>query len=103
VTDDIAALLLAESPDALILTTGDGNIVHWGVGARAMLGYSSDEVLGRNLDELVVPLDHLEEAGRILRGVIRSRATRRLPASRARAGARATAGRATRSRSRWPR
>jgi PAS domain S-box-containing protein len=56
-----AAALLADSPDALIVLTLDGQIVSWGSGAQRVFGYSSEEALGRTMIDLVVPADHMHD------------------------------------------
>ena len=57
------ALVLQDSPDAAIITSLQGDILHWGRGAERVFGYSSEEAVGQRLDELVVPLNRTEEAG----------------------------------------
>ena len=59
--EDAVALMTSESPDALLLMTTQGRVVHWSNGARAIFGYSSDEARGLLLSDLVVPSDHAEE------------------------------------------
>lgn len=54
-TTDFGTLILNETPDAVVLTTLDGKVVCWTNGARTVFGYSSEEALGRQLDELIVP------------------------------------------------
>ncbi len=65
-----AELLLVETPDAVILTTADGRVVSWGCGAEAIFGYAPAEVVGRSLDDLIIPPDRLEEERRMLAQVI---------------------------------
>jgi PAS domain S-box-containing protein len=52
---DFGTLILNESPDAVVLTTLDGEVVCWTNGARSVFGYSEDEAVGRRLVELIVP------------------------------------------------
>ena len=54
---DVPSRLLDESPDALIATDGDGQVVYWSKGAEDILGYGSEEALGQSLSALVVPED----------------------------------------------
>jgi PAS domain S-box-containing protein len=54
-TIDFGTLILNETPDAVVLTTTDGVVVCWTNGAQALFGYSSEEAVGRRLDELIVP------------------------------------------------
>jgi PAS domain S-box-containing protein len=58
--DSIAGLNVA-SPDALVLLTDAGAIVHWSQGAREIFGYAPDEALGLMLVDLVTPADQAEE------------------------------------------
>jgi len=52
---DFGTLILNETPDAVVLTSLEGEVVCWTNGARAMFGYSSDEALGCRLGELIAP------------------------------------------------
>jgi len=63
---EAVALMTSQSPDALILLTSQGRIVHWSSGANAIFGYDIDEARGRSLSELVVPADRAEEQARRL-------------------------------------
>jgi PAS domain S-box-containing protein len=54
-------LLLDENPDAVIVTTPDGNIVSWNRGAEAMYGFAEAEVLGQLLRQVIVPPAHINE------------------------------------------
>ena len=59
--DDAFALMASESPDALVLMTTQGHVLHWSKGAHAIFGYRRDEARGIALNDLVVPRDHTEE------------------------------------------
>jgi PAS domain S-box-containing protein len=63
---DFSTLLLDESPDAVIATSGGGEVMYWSKGAEALFGYASAEALGRKIDDLIVPPDRIEEERRIL-------------------------------------
>lgn len=58
--------VLDASPDAIIGTTAEGEILYWSAGAEMTFGYSSDEANGRSLNELVTPADRLDEEASIL-------------------------------------
>jgi protein-histidine pros-kinase len=58
---DYLKMLVEETPDALIATAPDGKVLYWNKGAQKTFGYSSQEALGRILDDLVVPPDRIEE------------------------------------------
>jgi protein-histidine pros-kinase len=47
-------LLLDENPDAVIITTASGTVVHWNRGAERMYGYAAAEVLQRRLADLIL-------------------------------------------------
>jgi len=57
------ALITTQSPDALILLTNQGRVLHWNCGAVAIFGYGVDEACDRLFNDLVVPADHAEEQG----------------------------------------
>jgi PAS domain S-box-containing protein len=50
---DFGTLVLNETPDAVIVTLLDGEVVYWTNGARRMFGYASEEAIGRRLAELI--------------------------------------------------
>ncbi len=58
-------MLFEESPDALVLESGDGSgvyrILRTNKGFTKLFGYSVEEAEGRTLNELVVPREYLEE------------------------------------------
>jgi PAS domain S-box-containing protein len=59
--DEALALMASQSPDALILLTPQGQVVHWNRGADAIFGYGLAEVRDRSLSDLVVPVDRMDE------------------------------------------
>jgi PAS domain S-box-containing protein len=63
---DFGKLLLDESPDAVIAMDLEGCILYWSKGAEVMFGYDGAAVLGRSLDELIVPREMVEEERRRL-------------------------------------
>jgi PAS domain S-box-containing protein len=70
--DDAFALMASESPDALVLMTTQGHVLHWSKGAHAIFGYPRDEARGVLLNDLVVPVDHAEEQRRRLEETLAS-------------------------------
>ena len=56
-----AERLLNESADAVVVTTTGTEITFWSKGAEAVFGFCSDEAVGRRLEELIIPLDRIEE------------------------------------------
>ena len=71
-----------ESPDAVLVLTEAGQILHWSAGATAIFGYTDTEAVGQLLTVLTVPADRLAEEARVLaqtlvRGAHRFEALRR--------------------------
>ena len=62
---DFEALSLREAPDAVIVATVDGEVLHWSAGATAVFGHAHDEALGRNLRDLIVPPERAGEEARL--------------------------------------
>ncbi len=58
---DVIDLLRTEFPDAAIVTTGDGVVVYWSLGALNVYGYAETEVAQHKLVELIVPPTHAHE------------------------------------------
>src|ERR1043166_3323409 len=63
-------LLLEKSPDALIASTPEGNVLYWNQGAEQMFGYNAEEAVNHSLNDLVVPAERVEEEARIIREAI---------------------------------
>jgi len=55
---DFGTLILNETPDAVIVTSPEGEVVCWTQGATATFGYRSEEALGHQLDSLIMPPAH---------------------------------------------
>src|SRR5260221_11121833 len=64
---DFGQMLLDESPDAVIATSRDGEVLYWSKGAETLFGYTGAEAVGPAVNDLVVPPDLIEEERRILR------------------------------------
>jgi PAS domain S-box-containing protein len=60
-TPDIASLLWGASPDAIIVASTAGQVLHWNEAATSVFGYAGHEVLNRRLADLIVPKDRLAE------------------------------------------
>jgi PAS domain S-box-containing protein len=69
---DISTLLLNETPDVIVATTLEGAIVYWNKGAESMFGFTSAEVEGRSLSDLVVPPDRIGEDRKFLEEALAS-------------------------------
>jgi PAS domain S-box-containing protein len=59
---NLAALLADEAPDAAIITTAEGEVLHWNKGAESIFGYTQAEALGRSVHELIIP-DNRHDVG----------------------------------------
>jgi protein-histidine pros-kinase len=68
--DGFAVALVDESPDALIALTPDGKILFWNRGACDIFGFSTEEAVGRSLDQMVIPEDRRDEAQRAIKQVL---------------------------------
>ncbi|MGC8908596.1 MAG: PAS domain S-box protein, partial [Desulfomonilaceae bacterium] len=55
-------MLFEQSPDAIAVVDMDNRVERVNEAFTALFGYSKDEVHGKSLDELVVPVDRREEA-----------------------------------------
>jgi PAS domain S-box-containing protein len=69
------ALLIKESPDALIALAPNGSVLFWSTGAETIFGFSCEEARGRSLEELVVPPAQREEARQAMRDVLEQGST----------------------------
>jgi protein-histidine pros-kinase len=67
---DFGQLLLDESPDAVIATTPEGEVIHWNRAAETIFGWPGAEAVGRPLRDLIVPADRLEEEEKLRRKVL---------------------------------
>ena len=74
---DLERQLFAQIPDAIIATTTEGLIIYWNPGAEAIFGYSSQEVIGLSINELIVPAERIKEEDELLREALRFGASTR--------------------------
>ena len=54
--------VLGAAPDAIVTLDARHRIVEWNPGAERLFGYSQEEVIGQNIDDLVTSPDAFEEA-----------------------------------------
>lgn len=69
---DFENLVLQEMPDAVMVLTPEGHVIHWTSGAERVFGYSGNEATGRMLTDLLVPPERIEEERRCLRTLLSS-------------------------------
>jgi PAS domain S-box-containing protein len=55
--EDLQAVLVEETADALIATTPEGKVEFWSRGAEATFGYTAQEAVGQTLTNLIAPPD----------------------------------------------
>ena len=65
--------VLFSSSNAIVATDSAASIVEWSPGAEKIFGWRRDEVLGRNIDDVVIRADHRAEAIRIQQEAIGGR------------------------------
>lgn len=65
-----AERLVDESPDALLALSTSGRVLSWNRGAEAIFGYAASEAIGKTLDDLIVPEDHVLQAREQLKAVV---------------------------------
>lgn len=58
---DFASLLWGASPDAIIVTSPAGEVLHWNEAAVSTFGYTGEQALGRRLADLIIPPDRRAE------------------------------------------
>ncbi|MFQ5813869.1 MAG: GAF domain-containing protein, partial [Anaerolineae bacterium] len=54
--------VLGAAPDAIVTLDAHHRVVEWNAGAERLFGYSQEEVIGQNIDDLITGPDVLEEA-----------------------------------------
>jgi len=69
-TPETVALMLETLPDAVIVCTTEGRVVHWSDGARSIFGYVTSEAIDHPLIELIVPADQASEHRRMLKEIV---------------------------------
>jgi PAS domain S-box-containing protein len=71
-TSEIAIELLDNSPDAMMALSPQRTVVYWNKGAENAFGFSRVEAIGRELTELIIPADRVEEEEKFLSEVMES-------------------------------
>ncbi|MFT5533472.1 MAG: PAS domain S-box-containing protein [Burkholderiaceae bacterium] len=69
---DFDRIACDEAPDAVIITSLEGIVQHWSVGAQTMFGYTSVEAIGQPLHALTVPPDRIDEESRVRQAIAAS-------------------------------
>ena len=68
---EIAIELLDNSPDAMMALSPEGTVVYWNKSAENTFGYR-DEAVGRELSDLIIPADRVEEEEKFFNEVMDS-------------------------------
>ena len=66
----MAALVIDETPDALMAVSLDETILSWNRGAWSMFGYPPEEAIGRQLNDLLAPTVHDVDAREAFRQAV---------------------------------
>jgi PAS domain S-box-containing protein len=74
---DFDHLVLQETPDAIVVTTPDGSVVHWNKCAEVVFGYRSEEALSCLLSAMLIPADRMEEDRLCRESLVQKRTCRR--------------------------
>ncbi len=74
--NSLGAMMVAHSPDAMIITDTAGQVMWWNAAAEDIFGHASAEALGRPLAELIVPIELQDDEQRIRREAIEGGAER---------------------------
>ena len=61
--------LVETAPEGIAITDGPGRVLQVNSEFVNMFGYEAEEAVGKNIDDLIVPSEYLEEAGAITRSV----------------------------------
>lgn len=69
---DVLALVADRTPAAVIVLAPDGTIVSWNHGAERLLGHARSEVMGRNVDTVIVPAEELAARSHAQRQAVES-------------------------------
>lgn len=83
---DFGTLILDETPDAVVITRLDGEVVYWTNGARMVFGYSSEEAMGHRLAGLI-ELPGADDGGAVVRQTLAAGAASYESVRRAKDGA----------------
>ena len=69
---DIERMFVNEAPDAPVAITPAGEIIFWNKSASEIFGFSAEEVKGKSLLELTVPVKLIEEAKQAIQQVMKT-------------------------------
>jgi len=64
--------LLNNSPDALVAVSPQAKVIYWNKSAETIFGFSSDEAIGKSLNELIVPAERTDEEDRLFQSALKS-------------------------------
>lgn len=64
--DNLRLAIVEQSDDAIISKTPEGVVTSWNKGAEKMFGFTARETIGKNIKELVVPIEKCQEHDQLL-------------------------------------
>ncbi|MES2740037.1 MAG: PAS domain S-box protein [Pseudomonadota bacterium] len=67
---DFDRMILEQAPGGVVVTTPQGLVKHWNLGAQVIFGYSSEEATGRMLDALISLPGHEEDWAKVVQALL---------------------------------
>lgn len=71
--DTLRASIVEYSEDAIVSKTLEGNITSWNKAAEKMFGYSEQEAIGKNIKDLIILPDKLQEYEGLIKQVVQGK------------------------------
>lgn len=68
--DNLRLAIVEQSDDAIISKTPEGVVTSWNKGAEKMFGFTAREAIGKNIKDLVIPVDKYQEHDQLLARVM---------------------------------
>ncbi|HET7772651.1 MAG TPA: PAS domain S-box protein [Burkholderiaceae bacterium] len=76
--DALSALAFDEAPEATIVVSPDWRVVHWGLAAERLFGWTAAEAIGESIDTLTDPVERHRHAGPVRETAISPDGARRV-------------------------
>ncbi len=71
--DTLRASIVEYSEDAIVSRTLEGNITSWNKAAEKMFGYSEQEAMGKNIQDLIIMPENLQEYEGLIKQVVQGK------------------------------